>query len=106
MRNAELLMRNVGTKGMVFGTMAEIEAAHPGDKAWNNPRGCIGDAVVRASGVECISIFIGCGRAVLINAEGKYIDDDMASVAATDRSRVSDGAWIPKSLYDEAVRNG
>ncbi len=96
-------MREIGSMGMHFGEPSEIREAHPGHFMWgDDPKGQIGDAVVLFDGTECIAIFIGCGRGVLISGDGVYVDDDCADEARLHQSRVNGGAWISKALYDEA----
>lgn len=99
-------MENIGNSGMVFGDSMELFRLHPNDKLFvaegATNRGVIGDAVVLRNGVQCISIFVGCGESVVISAEGKILGrDDLGKEDYL--SRIKDGAWIPVDMYHAAM---
>lgn len=98
-------MRYIGNDGMVFGTKEEIRRNYP-DSGWtDNQQGYIGDAIILNDGknTHCISIFIGCGRAVIISHDGRYIDNDSSNNQQIIKERLQEQlAWIPIALYNKA----
>lgn len=95
-------MKSIGEHGLVFGTEEEIKTNYPDSRGWRDDQpGYIGPALILTDGTECISLYIGCGREVIISKDGVYIMDNTTSQQHLIKEYVGT-AWLPNELYKKA----